>query len=383
MKLNPFQHAFSKEDHLKYGFTHQFLREAPNSIFCIGLGHMDSVVNDFFNECKLSALDIFNRSENKKLFVCLSGGVDSECVARSFVGAKVPIEAVILKFNANLNWHDVDPAVQLCEQIGLKYTLVELDIFDFLESRKYQNYCLSYGLSSPMIASHVWLAEQVISKMNGVPIFSGDFARIRRPSNYLIRQLSDTCEIVGDFCALPSEWTFASLANQDHFAIDRLFAKLGCPGVANFFLYSAEQIASSIALGFSHDFIRFEQTLVSSLTSALPRSAVDFYEGQKGLNKIKEQFFRFAGFTVNSRASKWTGFELVHDLLGTDQRLDGRQLSPLNNSEEKIIGMTLFNEKYRRPMEQAIQQIHLKEILLKPSLYQFIKNTLFQSLQGP
>lgn len=368
--------AFSKNNHLKYGFTEDFLPEAMNSIFHIGLGDLSTPVQSFSAECIRAALDIQIMARGKNIYITLSGGVDSECVLRSFIMAKVPIKVAILKFKDDLNWHDVDPAITICNQLKVNYTLIEIDIFEFLAKEIHLRYAADYKLSSPMIASHLWLAEYIIENLQGFPIFSGDFARIRRPTNTQLRLPKAESVQLGEYVICPEEWYFASLANQDHFALDRLFHQKKVFGVANFYLYSPEQVASSIQNGFSVAFRDFENSLGPFLINKKKNSNLTFYEGQIFLNKVKEHLFRLGGFEVNTRDSKWTGFELVHEYFGTGQKMNGRALSPIGKSEEKISGMVLFNAKYRQPMEKIAQQTHLKRILLKSSLYEYIELTL-------
>lgn len=371
--------ANSKNDHLNFGFTEEFNEVSSHDIFHIGLGDLSRAPKTFFEECQTSALDIKSRFGQKKIYVCLSGGIDSECVLRSFVSCGINVSAAILSFTNDLNWHDVDPAKKLCQELSVPYEEISLDVLKLLNSDFHLQCANQFQLSSPMIATHLWLAEYVGKKLGGVPVFAGDFARILRPNNETIRSLANNTPIlIRNYYECIPQWRFSSLANQDHFVLELLFRSHNLPGISNFYLYSPEVIAAAIANGFSPDFLRQESKilkLIVDLPSGRPSS---FYEAQVSTNKKKELFFKSGGFIANMHPSKWTGFELIHDVYGSKTEVVGTALRPDDRFDEKIYGMTLFNEKYREPMRKVAKQNLLKKILMKPTLYKFIESSLVQ-----
>lgn len=375
--------AFSKNNHLNYGYTENFLSDHPNSVFYLGLGAIENrPLKSFAEECQLAAQDIYQRSDGRKIYVTLSGGVDSECVLRSFVNAKVPFEAAIMQFDDDMNWHDVRPAVQLCESLNVTYTILNLNVFDFLDSGLHLKYAKDFKLASPMIATHVWLAEKILKDLQGLPVFSGDFVRLALPSNENIRKAAPVLESHNGWVTLPDYWNFNAFGNQDHFALDRLFHAyandLQLPGVANFFFYSAEQVAASVALGLSHKYWHFENQLMAAYRHVVQKSPDHFYQTQIRLNSCKEHFYTLSGFNVNKRFSKWTGFELIHQSMVLKSKTD-KHLDPNSNYDEGIQGMTLFNEKFRSPMQAIASQSFLRKVILHPSLFSAISLALYKT----
>jgi len=370
--------AFSKNNHLNYGYTEEFKQDSPNSVFHLGIGQLEHPPESFFAECKSAALDIYKKSNGKKIYVALSAGADSECVFRSFVAAEVPFEVCILKFDSDLNNHEVNPAIQLCESFNITYNIFSLDIFKFLESGVTLEYAKKFKLSSPMIATHLWLAEKVLTELKGIPIFSGDFVRLAMPSNEDLRHSSRKPLEVGPWVLPPAYWSFGSLGNQDHFALDLLFKSYQQFGVANFFLYSVEQIAASMTLGLTPGFRKFENEISIQSREVIYKTPDVFYKNQILLNKNKEHFFSLAGFQINTRSSKWTGFELIHQLIGRGCSIEELSLSKF--FEESINGMTLFNEKYRQPMQALARQVFLKKILLHPTLFKYMSAILYPKI---
>ena len=63
----------------------------------------------------------------EKLTLCLSGGIDSECMVHSFLNDQVPFEVVFLKFKNNLNMFDIKTNIEFCESINIKYKFIDLE----------------------------------------------------------------------------------------------------------------------------------------------------------------------------------------------------------------------------------------------------------------
>lgn len=373
--------AFSQDNHLKYGFTEKFLSYQPNSIFHIGVGDIVNQPKSLKQECENACKDIYKRAEGKKIFVALSGGVDSECVLRSFTGANVPVHAAILKFNDELNWHDTDVAVQLCERLGVAYTLIDLNLFDFYSKNLHLKYAEQFRLSSPMIATHIYLAERIIDELNGVPVFAGDIARLDVKQAAAADESTPVTELVNQYYALPSNWSCPSFVQQDHLVLDQMFHKKKQFGVSNFYFYTPAQVASSIALGLNSEYKEFEFKLLMK-SIARQKDAETFYAGQVKLTQTKEMLFQMGGFTPDKHISKWTGFELFHSCFADGKFINGRTLDLTADAQKKIIGMTMYNEKYRKPMKEIAKQLYLKRILMSPKLFRFVAELISSRKAG-
>lgn len=361
-------HAISKTNHLQYGFTDDFKDDQPHALFCLGIGRISEEINLFAKECELAALDIYAKAQGKNIYVALTGGVDSECALRSFINAKVPVQAAILKFKNDLNWHDVDPAIQLCKHLNISYQIVDLDIFSFFEQGIHLEYAKNFNLASPMFAAQVWLAKEIAQKLNGVPVIAGDFVKLTKPRTRI--PFNDDDVKSTNLIQAPSEWNFGSLTTQDHYVVDRSLQANGHFGVGHFYLYSAEQIAASIQLSLTRNFLTQASALNHVVKKHTPES---FYQSYVQTNKIKEVFYKFGGFfNVGQRQSKWTGFELVHEATLIGKETAGRSLKPYGNFDQRIIGLTKFNELYRKPMQKVAQQPSVKKVMLHPILYKFI-----------
>lgn len=72
-------------------------------------------------------------STYKPLYVLMSGGVDAEIVARSFLELDIPFKVLSLKHKQNTNWYDIDFATKFCKENGIEQKIIELDIEHFFK----------------------------------------------------------------------------------------------------------------------------------------------------------------------------------------------------------------------------------------------------------
>lgn len=66
--------------------------------------------------------------------VCLSGGIDSEVIVRVFNDLKINQNVHIFKFEDDHNIRDVTNAVNLCNNLNIKYRLVDFNLKNFFEN---------------------------------------------------------------------------------------------------------------------------------------------------------------------------------------------------------------------------------------------------------
>ena len=140
------------------------------SEFLISFGSLQQPCKNPMSESVVAAQYIYEDNSSAKLNLMLSGGIDSECMARAFLAAKIPFEATFMRFKNNLNFFDIQTNVQFCEQNNIKYSFVDLDIIHFLESGLYLEIASKYECQSPQLAAHLWLLDQV----DGVPVLGGN-----------------------------------------------------------------------------------------------------------------------------------------------------------------------------------------------------------------
>lgn len=359
--------TFSTKNHLQFGYGPSFSREPKHQVFHFKIGGLQRPFNNFFSECQLAAQEIYHRVGNQKIFLAVSGGADSECLLRAFTRAGVPVKAAIMSFQNNLNYHEVQQAVRLCDSLGVSYELFHLNIANFYKFDTHIDFAKKYQLTSPQIATYLWLAKEIIYRNGGFPIFSGDLVKATRikPTALVTSELDSLNDTLEDQFVYVDDGISFNHPRIDDFAMEKYFYDEKEIGIANFFLYSPELIASSIHLTKSYKYPRQK-----------PNGSNDYYEKLKISNAAKEFQYTKSGVDMYSRPSKWTNFELVHEAIGTGAGLtaDGLSFHPEGNYDFKIKGMLEFNRLYREPMKELSKTQHIKSILVHKTLMTVIES---------
>jgi len=119
--------------------------------------------------------DCFKDRGTKTVEVLYSGGLDSELVLRACIKNKIPVIVITMKLyidNVIINSHDLYYSEKFCRENNLTQKFVELHARSFYENGDYINYVKPYYITSPHVASHLWLIEQCSS----FPIMCGDYS---------------------------------------------------------------------------------------------------------------------------------------------------------------------------------------------------------------
>ena len=107
-------------------------------------------VESWDKELTKTALRIAN-STNKPLILGLSGGIDSEVIARVFLESKIPFTVLTIHHEGNTNNHDISYARSFCDRYKIKQNIVNIDMIKFLKSG-YQQYAGLLKYKTPIVA---------------------------------------------------------------------------------------------------------------------------------------------------------------------------------------------------------------------------------------
>lgn len=72
-------------------------------------------------------------STNKPLYLCLSGGIDGEVMARSFLEAGIPFTAITLRHLGGTNAHDIAFAIRFCKNYNITQQIIDVDPYSYFE----------------------------------------------------------------------------------------------------------------------------------------------------------------------------------------------------------------------------------------------------------
>lgn len=102
--------------------------------FEINFNHISRPLLSWKDELAQTARNIRSLTD-KPLFVCLSGGIDGEVAARTFLQEGIKFTALSLRHIAGTNDHDVSYAKKFCNFYNVPHLVVDFDISDFITNK--------------------------------------------------------------------------------------------------------------------------------------------------------------------------------------------------------------------------------------------------------
>jgi hypothetical protein len=146
-------------------------------------GRAESSTNTFREEVERAARLIGMKAEEEKLpvYVYMSGGQDSEVMARGFLAAGVQFTAIILQYEEDRNIHDIRHALDFCAERGIKVRLLGFNLHRFLMAQ-YSELAAKYHCPDVSILTHTWCIENL--EPHFPVIGGGDLEFIRRRTNH-------------------------------------------------------------------------------------------------------------------------------------------------------------------------------------------------------
>ncbi len=275
---------YTHRNHFKFGYNGDWFanRSRPAEEFTVAYGECTRRPGDFRSEC-IRAARLVRDSTELPLNVLFSGGADSEVVVRSFAAAGIATKISILRFRDGLNQHDIRYAIDFCEQAGLAFEFVDLDLLKFWENELF-DYAEKSSCVSPQHCATMWLCDQV----DGLPIIGAGECYLT------IDYVDDYFE--GRFVPGKSPYRVGSwdLCEREKDASwYRFLINTGRPGLGGFFQYTPELMYSFLADDWTRKLVRCE------------------VEGEVENSNTKLAVYK-RYFDLRDRP-KYTGFEQVMD----------------------------------------------------------------------
>jgi len=75
------------------------------------------------------------------IYVMLSGGYDSQSIAKTMVEDNIKFTALTFDFGRNLNEFDVSESKRLCDQYNIPLKIVSFDLIDYFSTGEFKQYC--------------------------------------------------------------------------------------------------------------------------------------------------------------------------------------------------------------------------------------------------
>ena len=111
-------------------------------------------------------------SATKPIWICSSGGVDSETLCEVFLALNLPFHVLTIEFDGGKNAHDVAYAKRWCERNQVHQILYALDIFDFVK-HEVERY-IDDGYVAGELFRYLMIKEMaVVEDMGGLAVLAG------------------------------------------------------------------------------------------------------------------------------------------------------------------------------------------------------------------
>lgn len=210
-------------NHLKYSLGGRLFgyRTSSTEKFEVTLGSIDADHyrnTNFYEELKRTADSVY-REFGKDLVLFLSGGTDSEIVARNFLDIGVKPKCVTIKFKDGYNAADVAESEAIAKDLDLDLSLIEFDVKDFYRS----GHALSFGKEIQCTQITYLMVYYNVMKL-GAPAVMGGEALLSRAITH------------GG-----SYWYYTLRENEDCSAM-RFSNKYNIPLVNEWFSYTPEML---------------------------------------------------------------------------------------------------------------------------------------------
>lgn len=165
--------------------------------YVVKMGKCSYVPKSFHEEALRAARLIHKNAKGKPIWISLSGGIDSEFVARVFLEANIPFNAATLVYDSNINEYDVNHCRDFCEKYDITLHEFNLDLEKFLDNEMF-DYAFDLRSVSPQFPTHAFLWDKLdgfIVAGHGDPIFIKKnkqwFFQIQEKEDTIYRYLED------------------------------------------------------------------------------------------------------------------------------------------------------------------------------------------------
>lgn len=128
---------------------------------------------NWYDEVYNTSLEIY-KSTKKPIYVCFSGGIDSEVIVKTFIKNKIPFKVFIVKHNNSTNDHDIWHAITFCKENKLEFVISRIDFEDFLKNKIFEYAEKGYRAIRIFRYFQLFILEQIESMGGCAVLGSGE-----------------------------------------------------------------------------------------------------------------------------------------------------------------------------------------------------------------
>ena len=212
---------FTHGNHLAYTIGDRKWGHRQNSYepFKLSVGNIDHDqyrTSSYQDELRRTA-DLVYQNLGKDFVLFLSGGTDSEIVARNFLSIGIKPQCYCIKFKDDYNISDVNEAIDLANDLDIPLSIIDFDVKDFL----YSGHAEEFGQKLQCTQITYLMVYYSILKI-GMPAVMGGEVLLKRNIN-----------------TTPSTWYYSIRENEDCSAM-RFSNMYNIPLVNEWFSYTPE-----------------------------------------------------------------------------------------------------------------------------------------------
>ena len=212
---------FTHGNHLAYTIGDRKWGHRQNSYepFKLSVGNIDHDqyrTSSYQDELRRTA-DLVYQNLGKDFVLFLSGGTDSEIVARNFLSIGIKPQCYCIKFKDDYNISDVNEAIDLANDLDIPLSIIDFDVKDFL----YSGHAEEFGQKLQCTQITYLMVYYSILKIGMSAVMGGEVL--------LKRNINTT----------PSTWYYSIRENEDCSAM-RFSNMYNIPLVNEWFSYTPE-----------------------------------------------------------------------------------------------------------------------------------------------
>jgi hypothetical protein len=173
----------------------------------------------------LDNIQLIRDSHDGPLDLMFSGGGDSELALRCFRELGIPVNVITFRYTDNINHREFQQAVDICQDLNVDQTIIDLDLKKFYENDAYDIWATGYYLNAGRLA-HM----KMIEYLDNTPLFCDGVTQ----SPYAISRGPD------------GEWRVRF--KEVSFSLTNYCDRIGRPAVSNVFDFSPRPLAKFLQI---------------------------------------------------------------------------------------------------------------------------------------
>ena len=244
--------SFLDRNYLKIGYGPKLIDYDANEIYyrLVDPASVKLTAQKPLEAAADAAKKIYMQANGKKIFLCISGGIDSQVMVQSFIAAKIDFQAVLMVDVNNCNLDDVTHARLFTSKFNIKLKEINFDYVDFIKNYKYVEMSRRYRFNNPEYGILLSLMEM----LDGYCVYAG------RPIS--VSKSVDNQQVLG--LAVDETWSRARYLERT--------GKIGCP---EFLIYTPELVLSFLNTNYAKNFSLNEDWDYSSKLRLLSDAGFD------------------------------------------------------------------------------------------------------------